>query len=387
MMTGDDSRFRKDFPISEKIIYMNNGAIAPTPTVTINAVNDFMTKCANEGPDSAATSEYVTSILARLRLQVSRLINCDPEEVVLTQSTTDGINLVANGLDWKNGDSIVIRGGRHEHYANYLAWLRISQTKAVRLHELGIDENGLFDLSELEKAAKNCKLVAMSHALYNTGAVLPVEEVGRIARQNNALFFIDAAQSAGTLQIDVKKIGCHFMAFPGFKWLCGPTGIGVFYCSKQAAEFLTPPEIGWESAILSDSGIIAYMEMPARFQTGFRNYAGAAGLLSSIQYILDIGIENIRQQNLKVANVLRSELDKISSVKLLGPEEPDNRTSIVTFTASLDSSSIVKKLEAANIVLVDRDIAKSKKGVRASPHFFNSEQEAVQVAEQVKGLL
>jgi cysteine desulfurase/selenocysteine lyase len=227
----------------------------------------------------------------------------------------------------------------------------------------------------------------MSQVLYNTGAVLPVEEVGRIAKQNNALFFIDAAQSVGTLQVDVKKIGCHFMAFPGFKWLCGPTGIGVFYCSKQAAEFLTPPEIGWESAILSDSGIIAYMEMPARFQTGFRNYAGAAGLLSSIQYILDIGIENVRQQNLKVANVLRSELAKIPSVKLLGPEEPDNRTSIVTFTASLDSSSIVKKLEAANIVLADRDIAKSKKGVRASPHFFNSEQESVQVAEQVKGLL
>ncbi len=225
----------------------------------------------------------------------------------------------------------------------------------------------------------------MSHALYNTGAIMPVEQAGRIARENGALFFVDAAQTAGTLKIDVKKIGCHFMAFPGFKWLCGPTGIGIFYCSKEASELLTPPSIGGESAILSGTGVLAYMDMPARLQTGFRNYPGAAGLEASIRYVLRLGLENIRNKNMKVANTLYDELSRIPGIAMHGPDDPDQRTSIVTFTA--DSLSMVKKLESNNIVLAERDIGKGRKGVRAAPHFFNSEQEALQVASQVKSLV
>ncbi len=387
-MTDENSeQIRLDFPVTKKIVYMNNGAIAPTPLVTIKTMTDFMLKCAEEGPDSSSTAEYITSLLGELKLRVSHLIGCEPEEVVLVQSTTDGINLVANGIEWKKGDSIVVRGGRHEHYANYLPWLRLSQTRGVALKELDIDGNGMFDMGQLEKMTKGSRLVAMSHALYNTGAIMPVEQVGRIARENNLLFFVDAAQTAGTIKIDVKKIGCHFMAFPGFKWLCGPTGIGIFYCSKEASELLTPPSIGGESATLSSTGILAYMDMPARLQTGFRNYPGAAGLEASIRYVLRLGLDNIRSRNMKVANTLHDELAKIPGITMHGPDDPDQRTSIVTFTSSADSSSMVKKLESNNIVLAERDIGKGKKGVRAAPHFFNSQQEALQVASQVKSLI
>lgn len=365
---------------------MNNGAVAPTPLAVVKATTDYLLKCAEEGPDSASTSEHTTSLLGELRQRVAHLINCEPEEVVLTQSTTDGINMVANGIGWEKGDAVVVRGGGHEHYANYLPWLRLAR-RGVALRELAIDADGFFDIGDLEGAAEGSRLIAMSHALYNTGAIMPLEDAGRIARKNDALFCVDAAQTAGTVEIDVKKIGCHFMAFPAFKWICGPTGIGVFYCSKKAAELLEPPSVGGESATLSD-GTLAYMEMPARLQAGFRNYPGAAGLEAALRYVLRIGIGNIRRSNMAVANALRQEISKLPGVKLHGPAEQERRTSIVSFTTPKDSSFIVRKLEQENsIVLAARDVGAGKKAVRAAPHFFNSEHEAAVVVAQLRRLL
>lgn len=378
-----------DYPITKKTIYMNNGAIAPTPLSTIKAMTDFMLTCAEGGPDSPSISDYSMSLLDELRTRIAHLINCNHDEVVLMQSTTEGLNMVGNGLDWKTGDAIVVRGGRHEHYANYLPWVALSQKKGVQLRELAMtDENGYFDLGQLEKLVKGSKLITLSHVLYNTGAIMPVEEVGRIAQENDVLFCVDAAQSAGTISVDVKKIGCDFMAFPGFKWLCGPTGIGVFYCSKKASEILEPPEIGGESATLSEQNILAYFDMPARLQAGFRNFPGAAGLEASLRYILRIGLERIRKKNMNVASILREEIAKIPAVKMYGPDDENKRSSIVTFMPlKADSSTLVRQLEQNRIILAARDIGGGKKVVRASPHFFNSEEEASIIANYVKGLL
>ena len=216
---------------------------------------------------------------------------------------------------------------------------------------------------------------------------MPVEEVGRIANENNALFCIDAAQSAGTIPLDVKKIGCHFMAFPGFKWLCGPTGIGALYCSKKASEILTPPSIGIESATLSEKDIVAYYDAPTRFQAGFRNFPGAAGLEASMRYMLRIGLASVRERNMKVANALRSEIEKISGVRMYGPDDENKRTSIVTFMTPADSSTIVKKLEQNSIIFAARDVGGGRKAVRAAPHFFNSEEEAATAAGYLKSLI
>jgi cysteine desulfurase/selenocysteine lyase len=381
----EEPDLRLDFPMTKKMIYMNNGAVAPTPLAVIKATTDFMVKCADEGPDAQATSDYITSLLKELRTRVAHLINCEPEEVVLTQSTTEGINIVANGISWKKGDAIVARGGRHEHPANYLPWLRLSE-KGVVLKELAIDENGFFDMGELEQSVRGSRLVTMSHALYNTGAILPLEEVRRIANDNNALFCVDAAQTAGTIKVDVRRIGCHFMAFPGFKWLCGPMGIGVLYCNKKAAEIIEPPSIGGESATVSDRGIIAVREMPHKLQTGFRNYPGAAGLEAALRYVLRVGIDNVRAANIKVAEALRQELSKIQGVTLYGPDDAEKRTSIVTFSVPKDPSVIVSKLEESGTVLAQREVV-GRKIIRAAPHFFNTEAEAATVAAQIKALL
>jgi cysteine desulfurase/selenocysteine lyase len=358
--------------------------VAPTSLAVVKAMTDFMIKCADEGPDSQATSDYITALQRELRVRVAHLINCEPEEVVLTQSTTDGMNAVANGIGWEKGDAVIVRGGRHEHPANYLPWLRLKE-KGVALSELAIDKDGFFDLGDLEKMAKKGRLLTLSHALYNTGAIMPVEEAGKIASENNVLFCIDAAQTAGSIRVDVKKIGCDFIAFPGFKWLCGPMGMGVFYCSKKAAQALTPVAIGGESATFSGD-TIAYMDMPRRLQAGFRNYPGAAGLEAALRYVLRVGIDNVRAANVKVANALREELGKINGIELYGPADESRRTSIVTFTTPKDPSYIVRKLEEIGVVLAERD-AGNVKVVRAAPHFFNTEEETAAVAARIKELL
>jgi cysteine desulfurase / selenocysteine lyase len=398
---------REDFPHTKKKIYMNSGSIAPTPVSTIKAITDAFLKYSIEGPDSKVVNEFIISLMNELRGRIAALINCEPEEVIFTQSTTEGLNYVRNGIDWKKGDSMVVRGGTHEHYANYLPWLQLSREKKVSLINLPINETGYFDMAELEnvlrrgkrtgtktgattsRTSKTPRLITLSHALYNNGALMPVNEVGKITRSNDVLFCIDAAQTVGSIEIDVKRIGCDFMAFPAFKWICGPLGLGILYCRKKAAEVLKPQSIGSESATLSsDQKTLAYLEPPIKFQTGFRNFPALAGLEASVRYLLRIGHSNIRSMNLKVANTLRTELEKIAGVKLYGPGDESLRTSIVSFSsAEVDSKTITDRLEENEIIFAERNVGNGRKAVRASPHFFNTEAEVMRAVDLLKGIM
>jgi cysteine desulfurase/selenocysteine lyase len=382
----------RDFPLTKKKIYMNNGSVAPTPLSTIKAITDIFLKYSIEGPDSKTVNEYINSLITELRIRIAVLIKCEPEEIIFTQSTTEGLHYVRNGLDWKKGDSMIIRGGTHEHYANYLPWVQLSIEKGVDLIDLPINDTGHFDIADVENATKkpkSPKLITLSHALYNNGAIMPVEQVGRITKGNDILFCIDAAQTVGSIEIDVKKIGCDFMAFPSFKWICGPLGLGILYCSKKAAEILKPQSIGSESATLSsDQKTLAYLEPPVKFQTGFRNFPALAGLEASVRYLLRLGISNIRKRNIEVANSLRSELEQIADVKLFGPEDENLRTSIISFSSNrVNSNNIVDKLCESDIVFAERDVGGGTKAVRASPHFFNNEEEAIRAVEYIKNIL
>ncbi len=388
-MEKDIELIPKDFPVTKKKIYMNCGSFAPMPLYTIKSITDFLVRCSEEGPDSTSAQEYITSLMKELRILVSRLINCEPEEIIFTQSTTEGINYVASGLDWKKSDIIIARGGLHEHYANYFPWLNISKKYGVKLEETKIDNNGFFDLDKIDKIAKNknTKLITLSHVLYNNGAIMPVEEVGKIAKKQNMLYSIDAAQSVGTINVDVKKIGCDFLAFPGFKWICGPPGIGIFYCKKESAEMLTPKYIGGESAIITKEKNLVYTGSPQKFQTGFRNYVGIAGLVSSLKYIQRLGVSNIRKMNMDVANEIIEGLGKIRGISIFGPEDEKLRTSIVSFVIDSVSPKItVSSLQEKGIIVAERDIVGGgkKKAVRASPHFFNTSNEASTFIQDIK---
>jgi cysteine desulfurase/selenocysteine lyase len=388
---NDIESIRKDFPVTKKKIYMNCGSFAPMPLSTIKSITDFLVRCSEEGPDSTSVQEYITSLMKELRVNLSRLINCEPEEIIFTQSTTEGINYVASGIEWKKSDAIIVRGGLHEHYANYFPWLNISKKFGVKLEEIKINDKGFFDLDKIDKIAKNknARLITLSHVLYNNGAIMPVEEVGKIAKRHQMLYSIDAAQSVGTIKVDVRRIGCDFLAFPGFKWICGPSGIGIFYCKKESAHWLIPKYIGGESAIITEKKDLVYTDSPQKFQTGFRNYPGVAGLASSIKYIQRLGVNTIRKMNMKIANKLVQDLRRIPGISIFGPEDEKVRSSIVSFTTdSVNPKTIVSSLEEKGIIVAERDIVGGgkKKAVRASPHFFNDLSEVSTFVQNIKNI-
>ena len=373
-----------DFPDSDKI-YLNNASVSLMPSQSIEAMTEFLTSYNSIGPDSKESEQFVTEKLRNVRKTIAKIISCQPDEVILTQSTTDGINFVANGLSFENNSNIIIRGMTHEHHSNFYPWIKLKEKISIK--NLTIDKNGFFKLDDLESFIDvNTKLVSLSHALYNTGSILPVEEIGNIL-QDRVPFFVDSAQTIGCIgDIDVSKIKCNFMSFNGSKWLCGPMGTGLFYCNRKSSELLEPMTVGGESAIISDNNKLVFKELPDKFQTGFRNYVGIVGLESSANYLLNFGMTNIRKKNQYLSNLFREELSKIPNIILYGPEDPNKRTSIVSFNIKgFDSQDIVNKLEKQNIILAVREILE-KKIVRASPHFFNTESEILQVIDAIKKL-
>ena len=373
-----------DFPVSNKI-YLNNASVSLMPLQSINAMNDFLISYNSSGPDSKESAKLIEEKLDNVRKIIAKIICCNPKEVILTQSTTDGINIVANGLSFDENSNIVIRGMTHEHHSNFYPWIKLKNKISVR--NIPIDSNGFFKLDDLKSNLdKNTKLVAISHALYNTGSILPAEKIST-AINKQIPFFIDSAQTIGCIGThDVSKLGCDFMSFNGSKWLCGPMGTGLFYCKKESSELLEPKTIGGESAIIENDNNLVFKELPEKFQTGFRNYVGIVGLESSVKYLLNFGMENIRKKNQKLSNLFRDELEKISNVVLYGPDDPEKRTSIVSFNIkNFDPEKVVEKLEKQNIILAVREIME-KKIIRVSPHFFNNESDMLKVIDEIRKL-
>jgi cysteine desulfurase/selenocysteine lyase len=374
----------QDF-IKDKI-YLNNASVSLMPVSSINAMKEFLIEYSKIGPDSLESEQFIKELWIKTRRSISKLIRCQPDEVVLTQSTTDGVNIVANGLSFDSNSNIVIRGNEHEHHANYFPWLRLAKKLDVR--SLQVNQNGEFSVSHLkEQLDKNTKLVALSHGLYNTGMILPVQEIGEILSQENIPYFLDSAQTVGCIgDFDFSKINCNFMSFNGSKWLCGPMGTGVFFCKRDSSDLLEPIGIGGESAMKSDDMELSYMELPEKFQTGFRNYVGLVGMESSINYLQNVGLTNIRNHIMKLANLFRDEISKIPNVVVFGPEEESKRTSIISFEMNgLEPEKVVARLASNGIIIAKREIFE-KKILRVSPHLFNTEEEILKTVEELKKL-
>jgi len=382
-MNLDAKDVSEDFPTNK--IYLNNASISLMPTPSIEAMNEFLKSYNSIGPDSIDSEPFVREILIKTRKIIAKILNCQPDEIILTQSTTDGVNIVANGLSFDSNSNIIIRGMSHEHHANFYPWVRLKNK--VEIKNLSIDKNGFFCFDEFNNFLdKNTKLVALSHALYNTGSILPIEKIGKILG-NKIPFFVDSAQTVGCLgKIDVKNLKCNFMAFNGSKWLCGPMGTGLFYCDRNSSNLLEPMSIGGESAMLYEGSNLSFKDLPEKFQTGFRNYVGMVGLESSANYLYKYGMENIRRKNIHLSNMLREELSKNKKINLYGPISSHERTSIISFTIDgYEPDVVVKKLEKQGIILAVREILDTKI-IRASPHFFNTESEILQVIDTIKKL-
>ena len=367
-------------------IYLNNASVSVMPKTSIESMRQFLVSYSEMGPDSPESEIFIEELWRKTRKEVSKLVKCQPDEIIITQSVTDGVNMVANGMKFSNDSNIIIRGGEHEHHANYFPWLKLKDRIDVR--SLPVDENGEFTDSDFKKRLdKKTKLVALSHGLYNSGLILPVKEIGERLQKENIPYFLDTAQTVGCIgDFDFVNTGCDFMSFNGSKWLCGPMGTGVFYCKQESSELLEPLSIGGESANSTESKGLTYKESPDRFQTGFRNYVGLAGMVSSITLLQNLGLDNIRKHIMKLSNLFIDEIGKIPESKVFGPEDETKRTSIVSFDIKKnDPEKIVSILAEKGIIIARREIYE-KPILRISPHVFNTKDDILKLVEELKKL-
>jgi len=366
-------------------IYLNNASVSPMPKVSIKAMRQFLIDYSEMGPDSPESEIFIEQLWGKTRDVVSRLIRCHSDEIIITQSVTDGVNIVSNGMKFDESSNIIIRGKEHEHHANYFPWLKLSRRIEVR--NLLIDKDGGFSNSELNKLIdEKTRLVALSHGLYNSGLILPVNEIGEILQKENIPYFLDTAQTVGCIgDYDFASTQCDFMSFNGSKWLCGPMGTGVFYCKRSSSDLLEPISVGGESAT-SDKEQLINKEMPEKFQAGFRNYVGLAGMESSVTFLQNLGLNNIRNYIIKLSNLFIDEIGKIPDARVFGPEDESQRTSIVSFEIGKnDPEKVVSLLAEKGIIIAKREIF-DKSILRISPHIFNTEEQILRLVEELKKL-
>jgi len=366
-------------------IYLNNASVSPMPKVSIKAMRQFLIDYSEMGPDSPESEIFIEQLWGKTRDVVSRLIRCHSDEIIITQSVTDGVNIVSNGMKFDESSNIIIRGKEHEHHANYFPWLKLGRRIEVR--NLLIDKDGGFSNSELNKLIdEKTRLVALSHGLYNSGLILPVNEIGEILQKENIPYFLDTAQTVGCIgDYDFASTQCDFMSFNGSKWLCGPMGTGVFYCKRSSSDLLEPINVGGESAT-SDKEQLINKEMPEKFQAGFRNYVGLAGMESSVTFLQNLGLNNIRNYIIKLSNLFIDEIGRIPDARVFGPEDESQRTSIVSFEIGKnDPEKVVSLLAEKGIIIAKREIF-DKSILRISPHIFNTEEQILRLVEELKKL-
>ena len=366
--------------------YLNNASVSVMPKTSIEKMKQFLIDYSEMGPDSPESEIFIKKLWEKTRTSIAKVVKCNPDEIIITQSVTDGINNVANGMKFEDNSNIVIRGGEHEHHANYFPWLKLE--KKIDVRSLPINENGEFLNSDLRKLLdKKTKLVALSHGLYNSGLILPVKEIGKELQKENIPYFLDTAQTVGCIgEFDFADTGCDFMSFNGSKWLCGPMGTGIFYCKRESSDLLEPLNIGGESAETNKDGDLTYKKLPDRFQTGFRNYVGLAGMESSVTFLQNLGWNNIRNHIINLSNLFIDEIGKISESKVFGPENESDRTSIVSFEIEKhDPEKIVSKLAEKGIIIAKREIYE-KPVLRISPHIYNTKDEILSLVEELKKL-
>ena len=366
--------------------YLNNASVSVMPKTSIEAMKQFLIDYSEMGPDSPESEIFIKGLWEKTRTSIAKVVKCNPDEIIITQSVTDGINIVANGMKFGNDSNIVIRGGEHEHHANYFPWLKLGERIDVR--SLPVNDNGGFEFSDLKKILdEKTKLVALSHGLYNSGLILPVKEIGKELQKENVPYFLDTAQTVGCIgEFDFADTGCDFMSFNGSKWLCGPMGTGVFYCKRESSNLLEPSNIGGETAETNENGELTYKGLPDRFQAGFRNYVGLAGMESSVTFLQNLGWNNIRNHIISLSNLFIDEIGKIPESRVFCPEDESERTSIVSFEiAKQDPEKIVSELAQKGIIIAKREIYE-KPVLRISPHIYNTKDEILNLTEELKKL-
>ena len=321
----DIDLIREDFPVLKDVIYLDNGATTQTPVPAVRAMEDYFFKyAANHGRGAHRLARQTTDHYENAREAVAKFLNAPVENTVFTRNTTESVNIVAQGLPWKKGDHVITT--LVEHHSNLLPWMRLRE-QGVEMTVVEPDEQGTVDPSKIEDAITDkTKVIAVTHISNVFGSVQDVKTICKLAEEKEILSVVDGAQSAGHMPVDIEKIGCDFFAAPGHKALLGPQGTGIL-CMKDPY-LVKPLYIG--GGIVSSVTISDYElePSPSRFEAGTPNIPGVIGLGRAVEYVQELGIENIKAHEKKLAKKAAKELASIDGIDVYGPED---RAPVVPF--------------------------------------------------------
>ena len=328
--TVDWKSLREDFPILREqahgypLIYFDSAATSQKPRAVIEALRNFYEhENANVHRGLHTLSSRATEAYEKARKRVAEYIGAaSADEIIFTRGTTESINLVAQAWGGKfirEGDVILLT--EMEHHSNLVPWQLLAERTGARLRFVPVLDDGTLDLAQLpELLTPEVKLFAFTHISNSLGTINPVAELCEKAHAVGALTLVDAAQSVGHLTINVRELGCDFMAFSGHK-MCGPTGIGALYARKEILDSIPPWHGGGEMIVSVALEKSTFKKAPHRFEAGTPNIAGAIGLAAAIDYLDGIGRAAIFEHDWQLARYAFDRLNELPRTRVFGPAE------------------------------------------------------------------
>jgi len=395
----DINEIRKDFPLLQKkingrkIVYLDNAATTQKPQCVIDAINEvYIGYNANVHRGVHVLSDIVSEAYENSREKIREFINASKkEEIIFTPGTTGSINAVAFSFGEryiKPGDEIVI--SHLEHHSNIVPWQMMCERKGARLKVIPITDNGEIIMEEYKRLlSEKTKLVAVTQVSNVLGTVVPLKEITDIAHQYGIPVLVDGAQGIQHCSTDVQDIGCDFYAFSGHK-IYGPPGTGILYGREKYLEEMPPWHGGGDMVNRVTLEKTTFNQLPFKFEAGTTNYPGFIGLGRAIDYIKELGIENISSLEKELMHYAIEKLSAIEKVRIIG--NPAERVSVISFIIDgvhqYDAGMILDKLGIAVRTgnhcaqpLMDR--LKLDGTIRASLCFYNTREEIDALAEGI----
>ncbi|WP_338555176.1 cysteine desulfurase [Paenibacillus sp. KS-LC4] len=391
---------REQFPILHQeinghpLVYLDSAASSQKPRSVIDAINRYYEKDHSNVHRGVHTlGSRATDAYEGAREKVASFLNAAlPEEIIFTRGTTTALNLVASSYArnvCKPGDEIVIT--QMEHHSNLIPWQQVARATGATLKYIPLQPDGSFTLADAELTiTANTKVVAMTYVSNVLGLVNPVKEVAAIAHRNGAVMVVDGAQSTPHMRVDVRDLDCDFYAFSGHK-MCGPTGIGALYGKKALLSKMEPIEFGGEMIDYVDLYESTWKDIPYRFEGGTPIIANAVGLGAAIDFLQEIGMDEIDKHQRQLAAYAYDRLSELEGVTIYGPKA--DRAGLVTFNLGdvhphdvatvLDTEGIAVRAGHHCCQPLMRFLNVSSTA-RASFYVYNTEQEVDQL---IAGLL
>jgi cysteine desulfurase/selenocysteine lyase len=332
---------RADFPAfatptrnGNRLVFLDSAASAPKPQVVIDAVADmYAHHYANVHRGIYELSEDATGRFESARRRLARFVNAPSEkEVVFVRNATEAINLVAYSWGRTNvgpGDRVVTT--QLEHHANIVPWQQLTKEVGAQLDYVAITDDGRLDMDDLRaKLAARPKLMAVALVSNALGTINPVGEIAELAHQAGALLLVDAAQGAPHMPVDVQELGCDFLALSGHKML-GPSGIGALWGRRELLDAMPPFMTGGSMIIRVTLEGAEWNEVPAKFEAGTPAIAEAVGLAAAIDYLTDLGMDNVREHERWLFEHAWQALGEIPGLRRLGPDDPQLHAGVISF--------------------------------------------------------